>query len=305
MPKNKAIVAQGYYVDKSPGVRLFVWNKRPSGCERVKGHVLFVHGSSMAAQPCYDLQVDGSSEYSLMDWLAGLGWDVWCFDCEGYGRSDKHRDAHFGIEEGAADLEVVTRFIIDKTGAGGLHICGGSAGGLRAALFTQRRPERVARLAIDGLVWTGEGSPTLAERRKRLPEFINQKRRPLSAAFIQTIFDRDHPGSADQNMIAAFAKAVTDLDSSIPNGTYIDMCTKLPLIDPEKITVPTLIMRGQWDGIASFEDVAAFFARLPNPDKQLTVLPGVAHSTFNGKNHLMTKHILLSFFEQPLPVYVG
>ena len=26
----------------------------------------------------------------------------------------------------------------------------------------------------------------------------------------------------------------------------------LPVVDPEKITVPTLIMRGQWDGIASF-----------------------------------------------------
>jgi pimeloyl-ACP methyl ester carboxylesterase len=46
------------------------------------------------------------------------------------------------------------------------------------------------------------------------------------------------------------------------------MCSRLPVVDPEKITVPTLIMRGQWDGIASFEDLVAFFAKLPNPDKQ-------------------------------------
>ena len=40
-----------------------------------------------------------------------------------------------------------------------------SSGALKAAVFAQRQPERVARLALDAFVWTGEGSPTLAERR--------------------------------------------------------------------------------------------------------------------------------------------
>jgi pimeloyl-ACP methyl ester carboxylesterase len=305
MPEALSINAEGHYVEKLPGVRLFLWNKRPADIETVRGHVLFVHGSSMAAQPCFDLQVPGTSEYSIMDWFVGQGWDTWCFDCEGYGRSDKHRDLFFDIAEGVADLEVVTAFILDRTGADGLHVWGGSSGALRAALFAQRRPERIARLALEALVWTGEGSPTLAERRKRLPAFLEQKRRPIDAAFIQTIFDRDHPGSADSEVVAAFAKAVTDLDTSIPNGTYIDMCSHLPVVDPEQVVVPTLVMRGQWDGIASFQDVAAFFARLPNPDKQLAVMPGIAHSSLHGKNHAITKHILLSFFSQPSPVYTG
>ena len=51
-------------------------------------------------------------------------------------------------------------------------------------------------------------------------------------------------------MIEAFADAVVALDDSVPTGTYVDMCSKLPVVDPEKITVPTLIMRGQHDGIA-------------------------------------------------------
>jgi len=41
-----------------------------------------------------------------------------------------------------------------------------SSGALRAGLFAQRHPERVARLALDAFVWTGEGSPTLEARRK-------------------------------------------------------------------------------------------------------------------------------------------
>jgi hypothetical protein len=29
--------------------------------------------------------------------------------------------------------------------------------------------------------------------------------------------------------------------------------------------VPTIVMRGQWDGIAGVDDLVEFFKRLPNP----------------------------------------
>ena len=45
--------------------------------------------------PVYDLMVPGRDDASMMDWLARLGYDVWCFDCEGYGRSDKSRAVIF------------------------------------------------------------------------------------------------------------------------------------------------------------------------------------------------------------------
>ncbi|MGA8079525.1 MAG: alpha/beta hydrolase, partial [Xanthobacteraceae bacterium] len=57
-----------------------------------------------------------------------------------------------------------------------------------------------------------------------------------------------------------------------------DMCAHLPVIDPEKITVPTLVMRGQWDDIASFDGLIKFFAKLPNPDKHFAVMPGISHA---------------------------
>jgi alpha-beta hydrolase superfamily lysophospholipase len=83
------------------------------------------------------------------------------------------------------------------------------------------------------------------------------------------------------------------------------MCANLPVCDPTKITVPTIVMRGQWDGIASIEDLLEFFRLLPNPDKQFTVLPGISHASFQGKNYELAMHILLSFFAQPAPVYRG
>jgi pimeloyl-ACP methyl ester carboxylesterase len=152
-------------------------------------------------------------------------------------------------------------------------------------------------------VWTGEGSPTLEQRRKKLPEYTKTKRRPIDKAFVRSIFERDHPGTADDNVIEAFAKHILELDDSIPNGTYIDMCLNLPVVDPTKIKAPTIIMRGEYDGIAGFKDLLNFFELLPNPDKQFAVMPGIAHASLQQKNYMIALHIMHAFFTQPEPIY--
>jgi pimeloyl-ACP methyl ester carboxylesterase len=68
---------------------------------------------------------------------------------------------------------------------------------------------------------------------------------------------------------------------------------------------PVRLLRGQYDGIASLEDLLEFFTRLPNPDKQFAVMPGIAHASFHQKNLRIPYHILHSFFGQPAPVYRG
>jgi pimeloyl-ACP methyl ester carboxylesterase len=291
--------------DTSAGsVRLFLWRKTPPG-GAARGTVLFVHGSSMASQPTFDLQVPGRPDSSVMDWFAARGFDTWCLDNEGYGRSDKQRPINFDISNGADDLEAASSYVLENSASKRLLVYGISSGALKAGLFAQRHPERVARLALDAFVWTGEGSPTLAERRKKLPEFRSKNRRAIDRAFVQSIFARDHPGTADEATIEAFAGAILALDDSVPTGTYVDMCSKLPLVDPARLDVPTLILRGQWDGIAGVDDLIEFFKRLPNPDKQFCVMPGISHASFQQKNYLMVYHILHAFFSQPEPVYRG
>jgi pimeloyl-ACP methyl ester carboxylesterase len=284
-------------------VKLFLWHKPATG--KPRGTILFVHGSSMASQPTFDLQVPGRPHSSVSEWFAGQGFDTWGLDMEGYGRSDKSRPVNCDIANGADDLAAGSEYILKHSQHQKLLLYGISSGALRAALFTQRHPERVVRLALDAMVWTGEGSPTLAERKKRLPEFKTKNRRPIDRAFIRSVFSRDHPGTADEATIEAFATAILALDDSVPTGTYVDMCSRLPLVDPEKITVPTMIMRGEHDGIAGVDDLLAFFRRLPNPDKQFAVMAGVSHASFQQKNYLMVYHILHSFYSQPEPVYRG
>ncbi len=284
-------------------VNLFLWNKAPKGAP--KGTVLFVHGSSMASQPTFDLQVPGRPFSSVMDWFVAQGYDTWCVDMEGYGRSDKHRDITSNIADGADDLSAASDYIMAQTGAEAFMVYGISSGALRAAAFAERHPERVAKLALDAYVWTGEGAPTLIERAKKLDQFRAMKRRPIDRAFVHSIFNRDHPGTAEDKVIEAFADAILALDDSMPTGTYVDMCSRLPLNDPAKLTMPTLIMRGEYDGIAAMDDLLKFFAALPHPGKQFTVMQGISHASFQQKNYMMVYHILQSFFEQPAPVYTG
>ena len=285
-------------------VRLFLWEKFV-GAPEGKPAVLFVHGSSMASQPTFDLSVPGRPDSSVMDWFAKRGFVCWCVDMEGYGRSDKARDIYCDIANGAEDLEAATDYIAQARGVPSFMTYGISSGALRAAMFAQRHPGRVSRLALDAFVWTGSGAPTLEQRRKKLPEFLANKRRPIDRAFVHSIFERDHPDTAEKRVVDAFADAILALDDSMPNGTYIDMCSKLPLVEPEKLTMPTLIMRGQYDGIAAFDDLAEFFKRLPHPDKQFTVMAGISHASFQQKNYLMVYAILHEWFTRPQPAYVA
>lgn len=308
MPQTTEPLVQGrehWVTKKTPAgdVKLFLWEKKHVPATEHRGTILFIHGSSWCGQPTFDLYVKGRPYSSIMDWFAARGYDSWCLDAEGYGRSDKSRDSNFGIESGADDIEAASEYILKHDKLEQLLLYGVSAGALKCALFTQRHPGRVKRLALDAFVWTGEGSPTLVERRKTIPQLQATNRRPFNRAVIQAVFDRDLPGAAEPAMIEAFAEASLALDSSVPTGTYLDMCTKLPMVDPARIPVPTIIMRGQHDGIAGIADLINFFAKLPHPDKHFAHMQGVAHASFQQTNYLMVYAILHSFFDQPAAIF--
>ena len=286
-------------------IKLFLWEKKASTKVPHAGTIFFVHGSSMASQPTFDLHVPGRAYSSAMDWFAEHGFDTWTMDNEGYGRSDKHRDINFDISNGADDLAAGSEYIMKKSGAQSLLLYGISSGALKAGLFAERHPERVGKIALDAFVWTGEGSHTLEQRKKKLPEFLAKNRRAIDRPFVHSIFQRDHPDTVEQRVVEAFADAILTLDDSMPTGTYVDMCSKLPLLNPKKLTVPTIILRGEYDGIAGMDDLIDYFKLLPNMNKQFSVMRGISHASFQQKNYMMVYQILHSFFTMPEPSYKG
>ena len=138
-----------HWTNKGEDVKLALYQKYAGSPDGKKGTILFVHGSSMAATPTFDLQVPGRPYSSAMEYFADQGYDTWCVDMEGYGRSTKDRDIFCDISNGADDLEAASRYIMGKSGCKKMNVYGISSGALRAALFAQRNPDRVNRLALD------------------------------------------------------------------------------------------------------------------------------------------------------------
>ena len=98
-----AITGTEHWTTKDGGVKLFLFEKIAGDPAKTRGTILFVHGSSMASQPTFDLKVPGRPHSSAMEYFAGLGYDCWSVDMEGYGRSTKDRDNNAPISQGADD----------------------------------------------------------------------------------------------------------------------------------------------------------------------------------------------------------
>lgn len=290
------------YTARKGDVNLYMFRKRLSGITesdlKSKPLLFLVHGSSMSARSSFDLTVPGGNNYSLMDVFATYGFDVWTMDHEGYGRSS-HTNGNSDIASGVEDLKTGTELIRKETGIEQYAFFGQSSGALRAAAFANACPERVEHLALAALVWTGKGSPTLSKRRERLEEWRTKNRRTVDLDFYKSIHNRDKPGLSDPAVPTAMAEAERPYGGTVPTGTYFDMCARLPLVDPCKIQCPVLIIRGEHDGIASNEDVIAFYNKLPNNDKQFITLSAQAHSTQLGINRHRFWHVLNAFLTIP------
>ena len=136
-------------------VKLFLWNKVAGDPAKTSGTILFVHGSSMASQPTFDLDVPGRPDSSAMDWFARQGFDCWCVDMEGYGRSDKDRDNNCAISQRRRRLFAAATYIQKLRGAAPAarlrHLVGRAA---RRRCSPQRHPEmrrppRARRVRLD------------------------------------------------------------------------------------------------------------------------------------------------------------
>lgn len=103
MDKSMTIKGEAHWAGKDGDVKLFLREKCIGAPAKTQGTILILHGSSMAGTPTFDLQVPGRPDSSATDRFAKLGFDCWCADMEGYGRSTKDRDDDVPIAQGADD----------------------------------------------------------------------------------------------------------------------------------------------------------------------------------------------------------
>lgn len=291
---------QDYWAQKDD-VKLYLFRKRvgaPSPNEAPKPVFFLVHGSSFSGPTGFDLHVPGKPDYSLMEKFAEYGFDVWTMDHEGYGKSDS-TDGNSPIAEGVRDLKAAMEVVERETGQTSIAFYGSSSGALRAAAFAEMYPNHASSLILDAFVWTGNDAPTLIERAKKMDQWTASNMRAVDREFFRSIFTRDMPGTSEDGVADALADTELAICNQVPTGTYVDMCSKLPVCDPTKIKCPVLIIRGEHDGIATEEDLLNYFNLLPNRNKQFAIIAGQAHVSHLGVNRARFWHVVHRFLTMP------
>jgi pimeloyl-ACP methyl ester carboxylesterase len=297
----EAIVLTEYWAAKQRNgaeIKLAMCRKRIGDAARP---VLFmVHGSSNSARSSFDLSVPGCTDYSMLDAFARYGFDVWTMDHEGYGKSSR-TDGNSDIASGVEDLNAAMTVIARETGQTRCHFLGESSGALRAAAFAIAAPEHAGRLVLAAHTYTGKGSPTLAKRAEQTEYYRTHNTRLRDRTMIESIFTRDKPGTTDPEVPKALADAELVYGDQVPTGTYLDMTAHLPVVDPTKIRSPVLVVRGEFDGIATMEDLWDFYRLLPTGDKQFSVIADAAHALATCKSRHAFWYVSQAFLTIPEP----
>ncbi|MDZ4073967.1 MAG: alpha/beta hydrolase [Hylemonella sp.] len=278
------------------GLRLFIWEKY-QGSPQDKPVLVLAHGSATAGRESFDLKVPGHPEYSLMDFLARRGFDVFAPDMRGFGSSTKP-EGHITTEQAAGDLNAMVDFICKLRGVAQVQLLAWSWGTQYSGQFVMAQPQKVKRYAAYAQMHAQ--SPDLLARRERLATFQRAPYIRISEPGWKLRFNSMTPEAVNDPVVMdAFAKAAALVETKSPTGPQVDLLTRQPLIDATKITVPVMLIHGQYDDVADLPGLLPFFTALPNPDKQYTVVPEGGHMLHLQKGYARFQRAVADWFSVP------
>jgi pimeloyl-ACP methyl ester carboxylesterase len=282
-----------HWVEKD-GIKIYLWEKyagSPSG----KGIVVLAHGSATAGKESFDLQVPSKGSYSLMDFLAGEGFDVFALDTRGFGRST-HPEGHFTTQQASEDLDSAVDYVLKLRGAKKVDLLGWSWGTQYGGMFVMTHPEKVdkyvsyAQMHVD--------SADIAKRRPRLESFRKNPYIAIPQAGWKGRFYSLTPADAnDAEVVDAYARGAFEVEKKTATSPQLDMVTIMPMVNARFMPVPTLVIHGQYDDVADLDGLLPFFRQLPNPNKRYVVVPDAGHMMHLQKGHLVFQREVASFFK--------
>lgn len=265
---------------------LYVWEKRrldiaPEQFAKTGRIVLLAHGATISGRVDFDLQFPPDKNgltYSLMDYLAAQGYDVFSVDYQNYGRSDHHSCGLCVTTQAAAnDVNAAADYIRKLRGVQKIYVLGWSWGASTAALFAQQHPEKVRRLV--------QYAPYLRLKTPRLKVPKKEFRKVDVEKCCRDDFNLEY---TDPGVYEAFAAEALKWDMRAPNGVFADLAAKMPVLDPKQITVPTLVIFGALDTSCTItqKELPGYFRDLATLDKQLIIVPEGGHALMMMKPRL-------------------
>jgi pimeloyl-ACP methyl ester carboxylesterase len=296
-----AIRGKAHYVFRD-GLRIYLWEKyredQEGAFSRTGKVALLVHGGVRSGRPLFDLQI---RDYSLMDLLSEKGYDVWAIDIHGYGHSDKTDKDWSDSHSAAADIAAAVAYITRLRGVTKINVLGCSAGTQRAGVFAMENPEKVAKLILYAGFWKGT-EEFRAFNKKRienggqpLPQYRVATEESLRSDFVTGDLTQ-HP-QFEEDVVQESVKEALQTDPRSPN-VFVEY-KNLPILDPARITVPTMIIHGERDFAAKVEDLLPFYSQLATHDKRYILLPDGGHMLIQEKGHRRFQYEVLRFFDRP------
>ena len=286
------------------GAQLYLRNKRPEagGPARPDRTLLLVHGATYPASTAFDLPLSG---VSWMDYMAGRGFDVWCLDLAGYGRSTRPAGAPGSPPtNGEAAVAQIGAALAHIRGARGVAKCGlvgWSWGTTLVSRFAADNPALVDRLVLYAPLWLRDPASRGAVP---VPEGPLAPYRTVTRAAARERWLAGVPADRRGALLPpgwyeywADATFATDPEGSrqvpsvlrAPNGVLQDLRDHWdagkPFYDPAKITVPALLVLGEWDRDTPPAMATTLFPLLTaSPGKRLVLLAEGTHSIMLERN---------------------
>lgn len=308
-----------------PGIEIFVRNKRPEGTTSFSPArtVLFVHGATYPAHTSFDLPLGG---LSWMDYVAARGFDVWCMDIRGYGRSTRPPEmsqppeANPPVVRGdtaLADIAAASGFIRQHRSIPRLVMMGWSWGSTLMARFAADSPALVERLVLVAPPWLRQGaSPAAAGTEANLGAYRLVTQAQARQRWLAGVPEARRAGLIPPGWFEHWAGVTWATDPEglrrnpqvlrAPNGVLLDSREYAqagrPYWDPAKVRAPTLLAVAEWDQDTPPAMATAIFPLLVNSSgKRLVVLGEGTHTMLMERNRGVLFATVQAFLEEAPP----
>jgi len=317
------VVTEDFFVpSEQQGLSLYLHNKHRDdyGEPRPERTVLFLHGASYPAHASFDLPVEGQS---WMDWMAAAGYDVYSLDLRGYGRSGRPAEmsqpaeAHAPVIDTADAVADVTRavdFILSRRGVSRVMLIGWSWGATVAGSYATQVSGRVERLVLYAPQWLRDGPVPGAEDLARVPAWRQIDPNDARDIWLRSVPAERRESVLPKKIFFEWLKATLATDPApsapgtvrAPNGVVLDTmrfwASGKPRWSPEQISVPTLVIQGEWDAEAPPAMGMALFNHLTHaPFKRYVMVGDTTHAALIEANRRQLYSAVRQFLEERIP----
>jgi len=300
--------------------QIYVRNKRPDGLTKFASDriAIMVHGATYPAT-AFDVQLAGKS---WMDYMAERGFDVYAFDLPGYGRStrpasmDQAADLNppfMRTADAVKALDVVVDFVRSRNGVEAVNLIGWSWGTAITATYSAEKPAKVARLALYAPVWI-RTTPSLVQVEGKLGAYRTVSRDAALQRWLTGVPEDKKAELIPTGWFEQWADATFATDPKgggktlrAPNGVVQDgqefWSAGKTSFDPAKITVPVLLVLGEWDRDTPPYMAQTLFPLITNAKwKRLAMLSEGTHTILMEKNRMLLLRTVQQFLEEPAPL---